>query len=289
MNGPVNSPVDSSVIRRVLREPGGAIGAALVGLLVLSALVSLVWTPFDPTLVDPAAAWAPPLTGGHPLGADGSGRDLFSQLLAGARITAVAALAATVVAGVVGVGLAAAVAVGRRSGDVVSHLIDVLVAFPTLLLAMVLAAVYGGSVATAVVAIGIGTGVNVARVGRAEMSSALGTDYVLAARASGASTWRIVRTHVLPNVAPVLLVQLSLTLALAVLAEAALSYLGFGTPPPTPSWGRMLQDLQQYVTVHPWAVLWPGLAITAAVLGFSLVGDALRDVTDPRLQREVVV
>jgi peptide/nickel transport system permease protein len=276
-----------TTLRALLREPTGLIGTVLIGLLVLCALVSLVWTPFDPTLVDPSATWAPPLSGGHLLGADGSGRDLFSQLLAGARITTVAAVAATAVAGIVGVGLAVLAAVGRRSGDVVAHLIDVLVALPTLLLAMVLAAVYGGSVGTAVVAIGIGTGVNVARVGRAEMTSALGTDYVLAARTSGASTWRIVRRHVLPNVAPVLLVQLSLTLALAVLAEAALSYLGFGTPPPTPSWGRMLQDLQQYVTVHPWAVVWPGAAITAAVLGFSLVGDALRDVTDPWLRRAV--
>ena len=275
-----------SIVRALLREPSGLIGTVLIGLLVLCALVSLVWTPYDPTLVDPAAAWAPPFSGGHLLGADGSGRDLFSQLLAGARITTVAAVAATLVSGIVGIGLAVLAAVGRRSGEIVARLIDVLVALPTLLLAMVLSAVYGGSVVTAVVAIGIGTGVNVARVGRAEMTSAMGTDYVLAARTSGASTARIVRRHVLPNVAPVLLVQLSLTLALAVLAEAALSYLGFGTAPPTPSWGRMLQDLQVYVTVHPWAVVWPGAAITAAVLGFSLVGDALRDVTDPRLQRQ---
>jgi len=274
-------------MRAVLREPGGATGVALIGVLLLAALVSLVWTPFDPTFVDPSASWVPPFSGGHLLGTDGNGQDLLSLLLAGARITALTAVAATAVASVVGVGLATAAAVGRRSGEVVSHLIDVLVALPTLLLAMVLAAVYGGSVVTAVVAIGIGTGVNVARVGRAEMASALGTDYVLAARASGASTARIVRRHVLPNVGPVLLVQLSLTLALAVLAEAALSYLGFGTPPPAPSWGRMLQELQLYVTVHPWAVVWPGLAITAAVLGFSLLGDALRDVTDPRLRRAV--
>jgi len=187
-------------------------------------------------------------------------------------------------AGVVGVGLATLAAVPRRLGGPVGQFIDVLVAFPTILTAMVLAAVYGGSVWTAVVAIGIGAGVNVARVARAEMSSVLGTDYVLAGRASGASTARIVRRHVLPNVAPVLFVQLSLVLALAVLAEAALSYLGYGTPPPTPSWGRMLQELQQFVTVHPLAVIWPGLAITATVLGFSLLGDALREATDPRLR-----
>ncbi|GAA1313425.1 ABC transporter permease [Pseudonocardia xinjiangensis] len=270
--------------RRVLRSPTGLAGAVVVALLVLGALVSLVWTPFDPTLVDPASTWLPPLSGGHLLGTDGSGRDLASQLLAGARVTAFTAATATVVAAVVGVGLAVLAAVPRHGGEVVAHLIDVLVALPTLLLAMVLAAVYGGSVWTAVVAIGIGTGVNVARVARAEMTSVLGADYVLAAEVAGAGTGRIVRRHVLPNVAPVLVVQLSLVLALAVLAEAALSYLGFGTPPPTPSWGRMLQDLQQYVTVHPLVVVWPGCAIAVVVLGFTLLGDALRDAIDPRMR-----
>jgi peptide/nickel transport system permease protein len=270
--------------RRLLRDPGGAIGAVLIAVLLVCALVALVWTPFDPTLVDPYATWLPPGTGGHLLGTDGSGRDLFSQLLSGARVTALVAVTATVVAGVVGIGLAVLAAVPRRAGTWVAHGIDVLIALPTLLLAIVLAAVYGGSVWTAVVAIGIGTGVNVARVARAEMAAVLGTDYVLAAQASGAGTLRIVRRHLLPNVAPVLIVQLSLTLALAVLAEAALSYLGFGTPPPTPSWGRMLQDLQQYITVHPLVVIWPGLAIMLTVLGFSLFGDALRGVTDPRLR-----
>jgi peptide/nickel transport system permease protein len=273
-------------MRSVLRDPGGGLGVALIALLLVCAAVALVWTPFDPTLVDPRSAWLPPFTGGHLLGTDGSGRDLFSQLLSGARVTALVAVSATVVAAVVGIGLAVLAAVPRRAGMWVAHGIDVLVALPTLLLAIVLAAVYGGSVWTAVVAIGIGTGVNVARVARAEMASVLGTDYVLAAQASGAGTLRIVRRHLLPNVAPVLIVQLSLTLALAVLAEAALSYLGFGTPPPTPSWGRMLQDLQQYVTAHPLAVIWPGLAITLTVLGFSLLGDALRGVTDPRLRLE---
>ncbi|HTF51634.1 MAG TPA: ABC transporter permease [Pseudonocardia sp.] len=268
----------------VWRSLGGRIGVVLVGLLLLTALVSLFWAPFDPTFIDPRVPWAAPLTGGHLLGTDGSGRDLFSQILVGSRITAFVAATATAMAGVVGVGLAVLAAVPRRAGGLVGQFIDVLVAFPTILTAMILAAVYGGSVWTAVVAIGIGAGVNVARVARAEMSSVLGTDYVLAGRAAGASTARIVRRHVLPNVAPVLFVQLSLVLALAVLAEAALSYLGYGTPPPTPSWGRMLQELQQFVTVHPLAVIWPGLAITATVLGLSLLGDALREATDPRLR-----
>jgi len=268
----------------VLRRPAGLAGAVVVALLLLTALVSLVWTPFDPTLVDPSSPWLPPLSGGHLLGTDGSGRDLASQLLAGAQITAFTAMTATVVAAVVGMGLAVLAAVPRCGGELVAHLIDVLVALPTLLLAMVLAAVYGGSVGTAVAAIGIGAGVNVARVARAEMTAVLATDYVLAARVAGAGTSRIVRRHVLPNVAPVLVVQLTLVLALAVLAEAALSYLGFGTPPPTPSWGRMLQDLQQYVTVYPLVVIWPGVSIALVVLGFTSLGDALRDALDPRLR-----
>ncbi|WP_030604469.1 ABC transporter permease [Streptomyces fulvoviolaceus] len=279
----------SRAVRALLRSRSGFAGSVLVGLLVLSALVSLVWTPYDPTLARPQDSWLLPFSGGHVLGTDRLGRDELSQLLTGARSTLSTALLAAAIAAAVGLALAfAAVLTPRRLGAVVVQLTDVLIAFPVLLIAMILTAVHGGSTWTVVTAIGVGAGVNLARVARAEAGRVLGTDYVLAAHAAGSGTWRTVRKHLLPNIAPTLIVQLSLVLSVAVLAEAALSYLGFGTPAPAVSWGRMLQEQQQYVTARPLLVIWPGLAVAASVLGFNLLGDGLREATDARLRvREV--
>ncbi|SBW26672.1 ABC transporter [Candidatus Protofrankia californiensis] len=267
----------------LLRSRPGRFGAALSSIVVAAAAVSLVWTPYDPTRVDPDASWLP-ISGQHWFGTDKLGRDLFSQILVGARVTVFAAVAATAVAAVLGVGLALlATVTPRLVGESFAHLVDILVAFPTLLLAMVLAAVFGGSTWIAVTAIGVGTGVQVGRVTRGEIAWVLASDYVLAAHAAGAGTRRIIRRHILPNITPTLYVQLSLALGIAVLAEAALSYLGLGTPPPTPSWGRMLQELQPYITLRPLVLLWPGLAVVLTVLGFNLLGDGIREATDPRL------
>ncbi|CCH31061.1 ABC transporter permease [Actinosynnema sp. NPDC047251] len=272
------------MIRAVLRRPTGVFGLAVVALLVVGGVVSWWWTPFDPRATDPGRAWLLPLQRGHLLGTDRIGHDQFSQLMAGAGSTLVTAVASAAVAAVVGLALAlVAVLAPRPVGASAVGLIDVLVAFPTLLLAMVLAAVYGSSTATVVAAIGIGFGVGVARVARAELTSVLGSDFVLAARASGARTGRIVRRHLLPNVAPTLIVQLSLVMALAVLAEAALTYLGYGASPSSPSWGGMLHEQQSYIAARPLLVIWPGLAVAGTVLGFNLLGDALRDASDPRL------
>ncbi|KJE20737.1 ABC-type dipeptide/oligopeptide/nickel transport system, permease component [Frankia torreyi] len=273
-----------ALVRGVWGSRSGRLGAVLSGLVVVAAVVSLVWTPYDPSRVDPAASWAPVGTA-HWFGADRLGRDLFSQVLVGARTTLVVAVAATAIAAAVGVGLALlATLPPRLVAEGVAHLVDVLLAFPVLLLAMVLAAVYGGSRWTAIVAIGVGAGIGLGRVTRGEVRRVLGADYVLAARAAGAGTGRIVRRHVLPNIAPTVWVQLSLILGLSVLTEAALSYLGFGTPPPTPSWGRMLSELQPYLTLRPLTLLWPGLAVVLTVLGFNLLGDGLREAGDPRLR-----
>jgi len=272
-------------MKALLRSRSGFAGLLLVGLLVLSALVSLVWTPYDPTRVSPRDSWLLPFSGGHLLGTDRLGRDELSQLLTGARATLGTALLATALAGVVGLGLAlVAVLVPRRLGAVVVQLTDVLIAFPVLLIAMILTAVHGGSLWTVVTAIGLGAGVNLARVARAEAARVLNTDYVLAAHAAGSGTWRTVRKHLLPNIAPTLIVQLSLVLSVSVLAEAALSYLGFGAPAPAVSWGRMLQEQQQYIAARPLLVIWPGLAVAASVLGFNLLGDGLREATDARLR-----
>ena len=168
-------------------------------------------------------------------------------------------------------------------GESIAHVIDVLIALPTLILALVFVAALGGSVWTVSLALGLGSGVVLARVVRAEVARVLTQDYMVTAAACGSSTWRSVWRHILPNISSTVIVQLSLIAALAVLAEAALSYLGL-TPASTPSWGRMLNDLQQTITVHPGALVFPGLAVVSATLGFNLLGDGLRDAVDPRLR-----
>jgi peptide/nickel transport system permease protein len=247
-------------------------------------LLSLVWTPHDPARVVPGERWAPP-SARHWFGTDGLGRDLFSQVIVGARSTLVIAVLAVALAAVLGTAIGVlAAATPRWVAEPVAQLVDILVALPALILALVLAAVFGGSALVAVLAIGAGEAVILARIVRAELAAVLTRDFVTAAYASGSSTPRLVRRHLLPNVAPVLVVQLSLALSLAVLAESALAYLGLGTPPPTPSWGRLIQELQASVTVHPGALVAPGAAVVATTLGFNLLGDGLRDVLDPRLR-----
>lgn len=260
------------------------VGVVLVALVVLVAVVSLFWTPFDPVQVVPADRLAPP-GWPHLLGTDGFGIDILSRLMVGARTT--------VVVGIISVGLAVVVGVptgmlaGQSGGwidEVVMRTFDVVYALPALLLAMLLAAVFGASTLTAMIAIGVATIPAVARVARAGTKQVMATDFVLAARVSGTSRWGVARRHVLPNIAPVIGVQASVGFALAILAEAALSYLGLATPRPTPTWGNMLRDAQQYLFVMPIQALWPGLAIAVAVLGFNLLGDGLRDYLDPRLR-----
>ena len=272
--------------RIVWRTWPGRLGIVFVGMMVLAALVSLVWTPYDPTRVVPSDKWLP-LSTTHWFGTDGAGKDLFSQVLVGARTTLFVALLSSAIAALVGLTLGIVSAVTpRHTGEAIAHLIDILIALPTLILALVLVAALEGSLWTVSLAIGFGSGVVLARVVRAEVARVLTHDYVLAATAAGSSTWRTVWRHILPNIAPIVIVQLSLVAALAVLAEASLSYLGL-TPISTPSWGRMLEGLQQSASVHPWAIVFPGLAVVLATLGFNLLGDGLREAIDPRLHTRV--
>lgn len=260
----------------------GIIVIAIVGLV---AVISVFWLPFDPKSVDIANRWAPP-GWPHVLGTDGSGRDIASLLMAGARTTVWVALGAGVIATLIGLALAALGALTVRwVRESVAVFVDILIAFPVLLIAMMISAVWGGSLWVVIVSVGIGFGVNVARVTRPELRRVLHSDFVLAGRASGLSPWQNLWRHLLPNVAPVFIVQLSWAMAVAVLAEAGLSYLGFGAPPTEPSWGLLLAELQSFISVHPLTVVWPGLAITLTVLGLNLLGDGLRDVTDPTLSR----
>ncbi len=269
-----------------MRRAGLWLGATLVVTVVLMALVSLVWTPYDPTLVVPGQRLRGP-SPTHWLGTDGMGIDNLSRILVGARTT--------IVVGVVSVGIAAllGVPIGMLAGqgprwlnEIVMRITDIAYAFPALLLAILLAARFGASPVTAMTAIGLATIPSFARVTRAGTLQVMSSDFVLAARSSGTRWPGISLRHVLPNIAPLIGVQASVTFALAILAEAALSYLGLSTAAIVPTWGKMLRDAQSVMFNAPLQAVWPGLAIATAVLGFNLLGDGLRDLLDPRL-REV--
>jgi peptide/nickel transport system permease protein len=260
-------------------------GGTLVGLVILAALVSWVWTPYDPTVIQPQDSLSGVSTH-HLLGADQFGRDILSQLMVGAQTTLLVGVVAIAIAGLIGVPIGALAA--QRGGavdELAMRASDIVYAFPAVLIAIMLAAAYGGSTVTAMVAIGIAYIPVFARLTRGSALVVLRSDFVLAARASGRRPLAILTRHVLPNIAAVLIVQATILFAVAILAEAALSYLGLGTAPPTPSWGRMLSDSQGYFGRDTPLAVWPGLAIALAVLGFSLLGDGLRDILDPRLRR----
>jgi peptide/nickel transport system permease protein len=265
-------------------NPSLVAGAILVGLVVLAAAVSFVWTPYDPTRVD-ATARLVGISADHWLGTDKFGRDLFSQLLVGARTTLFVGVVAVGVAALVGTPLGMFAGMTRRwLAEGVMRVVDLLLAFPALLLAIMFGAVLGADTLTAMVAIGIATIPAFARLARGGTLQVMSTEYVLAARAAGRRKAAIAVRHVLPNIAGLVIVQASVSFAIAVLAEAALSFLGFGTRPPTPSWGRMLQESQELLSEAPRLALVPGIAIAVAVLGFNLLGDGLRDRYDPRLE-----
>ena len=271
---------------RARRHPSFVAGTVLVALLVGLALLSFVWTPHPATEIDVPNKLQPP-SATHWLGTDSLGRDIVSLLIVGAR----ASIAVGVIA--VGIGIVVGVALGlwaaARRGwvdELVMRASDFAIAFPALLTAIMLTAVYGPGLVTAIVAIGIFNIPEFARISRASAATVWTREYVLAARACGKSGWRITLEHVLPNIASVLIVQATIRFAIAILAEAALSYLGLGTQPPTPSWGRMLGEGQSMMYQAPLLAVWPGLAIVLSVLGLNLMGDGLRDLLDPKLARQ---
>ncbi|WP_417541203.1 ABC transporter permease [Microbacterium maritypicum] len=271
-------------LARLRATSTGRFGIIVVAVIAVAALVSLLWTPFDPQASDIGDRWLPP-SWPHLLGTDDTGRDILSLLMAGARTTVFVSVGAGIVATVVGVALAALGALTARwLRETVAVLVDILIAFPVLLIAMMISSVWGGSLWVVIWAVGIGFGVNIARVTRPELRRVQQSDFVLAARAAGLTPSQSLVRHLLPNVAPVFIVQLSWSMAVAVLAEAGLSYLGFGASVVEPSWGLLLADLQRYIGVHPLSVIWPGLTITITVLALNLLGDGLREATDPTLR-----
>lgn len=261
----------------------GIIGLTIVALTMLAALISLVWTPYDP-LMALAADRLQGSSAEHLLGTDRFGRDVLSRLMVGAQITLFVGLVAVSISALIGVPLG--MAAGMRRGEFLDSLVmrtaDLLLAFPALLLAIIAGAVWGPSTLTAMIAIGIAGIPSFARVARSGTLQVMSQDFIAAARVSKVNELTIATRHVFPNITGLIIVQASVYFALAILAEAALSYLGLGTAPPAASWGRMLQDAQSLLAVQPGLTLWPGLAIALTVLGFNLLGDALRDVLDPR-------
>lgn len=281
-----HSPGAPSFWRRALRQRSFVLGAALSLLLLLAAGLSYLWTPWSPYEMDlPAKLLAP--SAAHWLGTDAFGRDVASLLLVGARNSILVGLVA------VGIGLTLGTALGllaaARRGwveEAIMRLADFTFAFPAILSAIMLTAVFGAGIVNSIIAIGIFNIPTFARVTRASANAVWSREYILAARACGKNAWSITREHVLPNILSVLIVQATIQFAIAILAEAALSYLGLGTQPPQPSWGRMLSEAQTLMFQAPLLAIWPGLAIALAVLGLNLLGDGLRDLLDPRLARQ---
>jgi peptide/nickel transport system permease protein len=261
-----------------------AIGGSIVALIVLVALVSFFWTPWSTIFADVDHPAAGPGTAGHLLGTDTRGRDIASLLMAGARTTLYVGILAVGIAAIVGTPLGILAGMVRRSpAELIMRVTDLMLAFPALLLALTFATIWGSSLTTAMTAIGIASIPSFVRVVRAGTVVVMATDYVQAARVAGRRRFGIAVRHVLPNVTGLVIVQVSVSYAIAILAEAALSYLGLGAGPTTPSWGRMLYENSAALTYAPVILIWPGLAIALAVLGFNLLGDGLRDRLDPRL------
>ncbi|MEX0407098.1 ABC transporter permease [Aquibium sp. LZ166] len=261
-------------------------GILITGLIAAMALVSFVWTPYDITRLEVAERMQG-LTWAHPFGTDHFGRDILSMIMIGSRNSIAVAVVAVVIGMGVGVPLGCwAAARGGYVDEALMRFNDLVFAFPALLSAILITAIFGPSAINAIIAIGIFNIPVFARVARAGALAIWPREFILAARAAGKGKALITIEHILPNIASMLLVQGTIQFALGVLAEAALSYVGLGAQPPMPSWGRMLFDAQTRMMVAPHLALFPGIAIVVTVLGLNLVGDGLRDVLDPRLRRE---
>jgi peptide/nickel transport system permease protein len=269
---------------RLGRAPVATTGAVIIGGYLAAALLAPLLAPADPLRMAPHALLAPP-DRAHPFGTDQFGRDVLSRLLFGSRTSLVVSFASVALA--LGAGGAAGIVSGYAGGaldNVVMRAMDVVFAFPAVLLAIAIMAVAGTAVSTIVLAIGVVYMPQFARISRASVLQTRALEYVEAARAVGADGPRVLGRHILPNITAPLIVQTSLSLSLAILTESALSFLGLGTQPPTPSWGNMLAESRRFMTTAPWTAVFPGAAIALIVLGFNLLGDGLRDLLDPRLR-----
>jgi peptide/nickel transport system permease protein len=268
--------------RRLLARKGGVIGLAIIVLFVLVAVLAPLIAPYDPA----QQSWTSirkPSSLVHWFGTDESGRDLLSRVIFGGRASLLAGVVSVTIALGLGVPIGLLAGYGGRWIDaVLSRIADAMLAVPFLILAIALAAFLGPSLQNAMIAIGLTTAPIFVRLTRGQVMAVMVEDYVEAARAVGNPPMRIAFRHILPNILPALIVQSTLSIAAAIIAEASLSFLGLGQQPPAPSWGSMLNTAQRFLTLAPWLAVWPGLAIFLVVLSFNLLGDALRDALDPR-------
>lgn len=273
----------AAVLQSMWKRGEGKFVLIVMSLWVAVSLISLFWTPQSLWKTDGYQVWAEP-SATHWLGTDGTGADVFSWLMAGARTDLFIAIASVIFAGILGM-LLISIMVSRNSvlsnGAVVA--VDALISIPTVLIALILAVPMGASVMVVVLACGIGYGLNLARIARPEALLAANSDYVQSALSYGASNFSVMWRHILPNVLPTIMVQLSLSAGTAVLAESGLTYLGIGVPSGVPSWGHSLAVSVKFIGIYPLSALWPGLIVTIVVVALNIFGDVLRDVANPSL------
>ena len=268
--------------RRLRRRKGAMVALFVVVFLIAIAVLAPLVAPYDPTLTSFTQVRKPP-SWAHWFGTDEVGRDVLSRVIWGSRASLSAGLVSVGIA--VGAGVPLGLLAGYAGGwvdTILSRIVDAMLAIPFLILAITLSAFLGPSLSNAMIAIGVTATPVFIRLTRGQTLGAKVEDYVEAARAVGNPHWRIALRHLLPNIVPPLLVQASLAIAGAIIAEAALSFLGLGQQPPAPSWGSMLNSAQRFLAQAPWMAFWPGFAIFFAVLSFNLLGDGLRDALDPR-------
>jgi peptide/nickel transport system permease protein len=267
---------------RFLRRPAAVAGLVVIVIFAAAAILAPLIAPFDPTATSWSAIRKAP-SAVHWMGTDENGRDVLSRVLFGARASMLAGVVSVLIAA--GIGVPAGLLAGFAGGwidAVLSRVVDAMLACPFLILAIALTAFLGPDLANAMIAIGVSTAPRFMRVARAATLEVGSADYVQAAWSLGARGLRVAVRHIAPNIVPPLLVQISLSLAAAIIAEASLSFLGLGQQPPSPSWGSMLNTAQRFLTQAPWLAVFPGVAIFLCVLSFNLVGDGLRDALDPR-------
>ncbi|ELT48006.1 ABC transporter permease [Brucella intermedia] len=274
------------IFKTILTSRSLALGSLITIILVAMAVISYVWTPYSPTAMNFRDKLQGPSLN-HLFGTDNFGRDVFSMIMVGARNSIAVSIIAVLVGAGIGIPLGSlAAARGGLIDGFVMRMTDLAFAFPALLTAVIITAIFGPGAVNAMIAIGIFNIPVFARVTRGASLGLWKREYVQAARCAGRGDISITLLHVLPNINHVLIVQATIQFALAIVAEAGLSYVGLGTQPPMPSWGKMLNDAQTFIYDAPWLAIFPGLAITLAVLGLNMLGDGLRDVLDPRVRRQ---
>lgn len=270
------------VFYRFIRHPLGIVGGIIISILILTAIFGPLIAPFDPNEMNFDVRFAGPSLS-HPLGTDEFGRDTLSRIMHGSRVSLQVGIISVSIATVIGTLLGMIAGYGNRLVDeIIMRLMDVLFAFPAILLAIAVLAILGRGVGNAMIAIGIVYIPIFARIARAEVLKVKQEEFVEVARALGASDVEILYRHIFPNILAPIIVEISLSLSFAILAEAALSFFGLGTQPPDPSWGRMLSEGRQYFRQSAWMGIFPGLAIMLSVMGFNFLGDGLRDALDPK-------